>query len=236
MIMYFAFLSIIVSLFFHAFVLFFLSSTKSLAEKDRKVARVIIQEKMKPPIEIKKEPEKLPEEPKKPEEPKPKEPELKKPPEPKKPPLAHKRKKEPIKKKEVKPVQGVTKESVVDSKDPSAIAVPIGNTLYAKDEGIRTNDPGDLDLSARATRVSIRIPELTDDAIDHGVEGRVIVEVYIDEKGVVTKAELKKKIGYGMDKLLIKAALEATFVPRKDASGRAIGGWDQIVFVLVVPS
>ena len=96
---------------------------------------------------------------------------------------------------------------------------------------------GDLqgDLSQRARRISLVKPEYTEAALQAGLEGQFVADVYIDEKGQVGEVSLQKKAGYGMDAKLLHAAKNARYEPRKDAMGRSIGGWDRIVFQLVLP-
>lgn len=46
-----------------------------------------------------------------------------------------------------------------------------------------------------------------------GVQGRVYVLAYVNEKGEVTKAEVQKGIGAGCDDAAVAAVLKATFLP-----------------------
>ena len=47
--------------------------------------------------------------------------------------------------------------------------------------------------------------------------------------------ELEKKVGFGMDQLLIRAALNAKFLPRLNKFGKALPTWDEIVVRLEIP-
>jgi protein TonB len=169
-----------------------------------------------------------PAEPPKP-KPKPKEP----------PPVASERQKpkEPPK-EEVKPIQGLDKNSL-DPTGTSAVAAPIGNTLMTKDTGERVTDAealaADMTADAQLIRGSITIPQYTDAALDANFEGYVIVDVFVDEKGDVKEAELRKKVGYGMDERILLAANAAKFVPRKNKIGTAISGWTELKFNLQIP-
>ena len=78
-------------------------------------------------------------------------------------------------------------------------------------------------------------PIYTDDAIDMGLEGTFIVDVYVDVSGAVQTAELRKKVGYGMDQRLLDAARKARYEPRKDQFGRPLAGWAEIAFRLLLP-
>ncbi len=91
------------------------------------------------------------------------------------------------------------------------------------------------DLSQRARRMSLIKPEYTEEALQAGLEGQFIADVYVDETGQVGEVALQKKVGYGMDAKLHTAAKSARYEPRKDAMGRPVGGWDRIVFQLVLP-
>lgn len=135
-----------------------------------------------------------------------------------------------------KPVQGLSKDSFVkDGK--STFQAPVGNTLLTGDAGIRKSEVGALqgDLSQRAHRVSLVKPEYTEQALQAGLEGQFVADVYVDETGHVGEVALHKKVGYGMDAKLEAAAKSARYEPRKDPLGRPIGGWDRIVFQLVLP-
>ena len=46
-----------------------------------------------------------------------------------------------------------------------------------------------------------------------GVQGRVYVRAYVDEKGIVRKAEVVKGIGAGCDEAAVKAVMETRFKP-----------------------
>jgi len=48
-----------------------------------------------------------------------------------------------------------------------------------------------------------------------GVEGKVFILAYVDEEGVVTKAEVLKGIGGGCDEAAVKAVLQTKFSPGK---------------------
>lgn len=87
-----------------------------------------------------------------------------------------------------------------------------------------------LSRDAQLIRSSIRQIAKTDDALDAGLVGRFKVDVFVSPQGQVTKAILSRKIGFGMDPLVLQAARAAKFEPRRNAQGVAIGGWSQIVF------
>ena len=139
-------------------------------------------------------------------------------------------------KKEVKAIQGLSKRSF-DSKGVGSFSAPVGNTLMIEDEGIRVKEAEEFvgDLSQRAKLLSFEKPSYTEDAIDSELEGIVIISVFIDKKGVVLEAELEKKIGFGMDELLTRAAKSARFSPRLNRYGKAVEGWDEITVRLEIP-
>ncbi len=57
---------------------------------------------------------------------------------------------------------------------------------------------------------NIKYPE---QAKVQGIEGRVFVKAYVDEKGNVKKAEIIKGIGYGCDEAALQAVRKLHFVP-----------------------
>ena len=158
-------------------------------------------------------------------EPPPEKPKPKPKPQEKKVSSERKPKQEPV--KPVAPVQGLSPDAM--SPDGKGIAVPVGNTLMVADEGKRLQEVQplsnqDLSADAKLIRSSIIIPAYTENAIDAGLEGSFVVDVYVDAKGIVTSAELAKKVGYGMDIHLTNAAMKAKFEPRKDRYGQAQAG------------
>jgi TonB family protein len=169
-------------------------------------------------------------------EPPPEKPKQKPKPQEKKVSTERKPKQDPV--NPVAPVQGLTADAL--SPNGKGISVPVGNTLMVADEGKRLQDVQPLsneDFSAEAKliRTSIIIPAYTEAAIDVGLEGSFVVDVYVDAKGNVTSAELPKKVGYGMDIHLTNAAMKAKFEPRKDRYGQPQAGWATISFRLELP-
>ena len=130
------------------------------------------------------------------------------------------------------PVFGVSKDNKVTSE--TALAVPTGNTLMIEDDGKRSANPGELrDLSRDAQLIlqSVNI-KYTDEAIDAGLQGTVIVEVLVDVSGSVLEANLKRKVGFKMDENIKKAALNSKFQPRLDRYGKPQTGWSDVKFIL----
>lgn len=164
------------------------------------------------------------------------------PPKPKEPPPkakvpeTRKPKEQPV--QQAKKVQGLTEDSVVND---STVAAPLGNSLMQKDEGKRLTAEEiqalEQDLSSDAILIhgSFTPPEYTQAALDAYLEGRFVVDVYVDEKGNVVEAELRKKIGYGMDARVIEVAKSSRFTPRRNAKGVPLAGWTEIAFYLEIP-
>lgn len=134
------------------------------------------------------------------------------------------------------PVQGLTKDSVSDK---GTISAPVGNTMMTEDTGKRVKDAapiaGDLSAPAALVRDSIKIPPYTDQALDASLEGTWIVDVFVNVDGSIKDADLRKKIGYGMDERVLAAAKAARFIPRKNKLGVSEPGWAEIKFTLVIP-
>jgi TonB family protein len=132
------------------------------------------------------------------------------------------------------PVFGVAKENLNNT--GSGLSVPVGNTLMVEDDGKRNPDPGVLqDLSSDAQIIinTVKI-KYTDEAIDAGLQGSVIVEVMVDESGTPVEAVLKKKVGYKMDENIKKAALNSKFKPRLNRYGKPLAGWTDVKFILTL--
>jgi len=141
----------------------------------------------------------------------------------------------------VSPVKGLSKDALAPT--GAGPSVPVGNTLMVGDDakakaGEEVEALGGEDLSSDASIIlsSVIAPEYTADAIDAGLEGKIIVDVMVDATGGVSHAELRKKVGHGMDEKILEAARHARFLPRKDARGRAIEGWTEIKFKLQIPN
>jgi protein TonB len=221
-------LGVAVSLMAHIIVAGALESARRAGEESKKRYKSgTVQVKVKP-VEVKPPPPPPPP----PEPPKPKV-------QPKPPqPVANNSKPQPTSIEPVKPVQGLTKESLAkDGK--GGFSAPVGNTLMAADDGTRVSDaaPLNADLSSdpKLLPETVVIPSYTDAALDAAFEGRVTVEVYVDESGAVVQVEPAKKIGYGMDERILQSALSAKFVPRKNRLGQPEPSWTKITFNLQVP-
>lgn len=161
-----------------------------------------------------------------------------KPPIPKKPTVATNRTPPKTKTKPVEAIQGFKKDTLAPADGPG-IAVPIGNTVMTADTGKRVTEAapitGDQSQDARLIPNSYIEPQYTDAALDASLEGRFIVDVFVDEKGNPIEAELRKKIGYGMDQRIIDAIKTARFTPRKNQLGIPESGWTNITISLRLP-
>lgn len=133
--------------------------------------------------------------------------------------------KPPTPKKRVAPVQGLSKSSVVEG--GAGIAVPLGNTVFAADEGIRQVqvEQYEADLSSEASLLRQGKLLLSEEALDAEIEGQFQIEVYVTANGEVAEAELPTKIGYQMDQRMIQAALESKFRPATNRFGKPIDSW-----------
>ena len=136
------------------------------------------------------------------------------------------------------PIQGLTKDSVSDR---GTFSAPVGNTLMIEDTGKRVKPDqvealgGDLSEPAKLIRGSVKDPGYTTEAEDANIEGVWIVDVFVEVDGRVSSAELRKKIGFGMDQRVMEAAKAARFSPRKNKLGVSERGWAEIKFTLVLP-
>jgi len=176
-----------------------------------------------------------------PKEEEPKSPVKKPPPKPKdkKPPKKQQlRGKKKSDKPPAKKIQGLSKDSLV--KD-SSVSAPAGNTLMEADKGVRLS-PDEIqalekNLSSDAILIqgSFEIPKYTQAALDADAEGKFIVDVFVNKAGEVVDAELRKKVGYGMDERIVESAKSSKFIPRKNAKGVPIEGWAEIKFYLQIP-
>ena len=136
----------------------------------------------------------------------------------------------------VAPVQGLNKDSLSTSGTMSA---PTGNTLMIEDTGQRLKEDdalkGDQSAPAKLLAGTLTPPPYSDEALDAGVEGAFIVDVFVNLDGHVREAEIRKKIGYGMDERVLKSVRASKFQPRKNRLGLSEEGWTELKFTLVIP-
>ncbi|MEI6397130.1 MAG: energy transducer TonB [Pseudomonadota bacterium] len=134
------------------------------------------------------------------------------------------------------PVQGLTKDSLSQT---VTMAAPLGNTLMTEDQGRRLTDvaplKGDQSAPAKLIVSTLVPPPYADEALDAAIEGSFIVDVFINLDGSVREAELRKKIGYGMDSRVLSSVRSSRFSPRKNRFGVSEEGWTELKFTLVIP-
>jgi len=134
------------------------------------------------------------------------------------------------------PVQGLSKDSLTEN---GTMAAPVGNTLMTEDEGKRLQSvdalKGDMSAPAKLITSTLAPPPYSDEALDAMLEGSFVVDVFINLDGTVREAELRRKIGYGMDGRVLTAVRASKFIPRKNKIGVAEEGWTELKFTLVIP-
>ncbi|MBZ0273732.1 TonB family protein, partial [bacterium] len=136
-----------------------------------------------------------------------------------------------------KPVFGVTEESTVEDSD---FAVRVGNTLMKKQEDQFT-DPNAVKPYAPPRPTPIKVtrppklrrmvePEYPALARRSGVEGRVVLKVFISASGNVTSAEVAKAepSGMGFEQAAISAVRQWTY----EAPGNDVWCYQPIRFRL----
>jgi hypothetical protein len=80
---------------------------------------------------------------------------------------------------------------------------------------------------------SLRI-SYTEKASNSFLETTVFVDVLVDKKGHVVRAKLRKRVGYGMDEVILKSITRAAFYPAKSSLGANIQSWTNIRIILVM--
>jgi TonB family protein len=150
----------------------------------------------------------------------------------------------------VKPVFGVTADSVVTGESP--VAVPVGNTLMTKDREVAKAPPPPLPAAppppptfAPVDEESVaEFPEATykpeppypELARRMGVEGKVRLKLGIDRKGNVKSVSVLQKAGYGMEEAAVKAAWMYKFKPARRPNGEPVDLYIPYVFNFRSPS
>ncbi len=116
---------------------------------------------------------------------------------------------------------GVSRESTVENASTDAPKVKLGNTLAKAPDN---NPSSDAPLPAPAEEFEVSSwPQLTNDirvaypreAKAKGIEGLVIMDLYISESGQVKRASIVTGPGYGLNEAAIEAAKKFIFSPAK---------------------
>jgi len=122
-------------------------------------------------------------------------------------------------KKVALPAQGISRNSTVETNDKNAPTAKIGNTLNKAPDNLPPSDEG-LPAPAEDYEISVwpqlqndaRVPYPTE-AKRKGVEGIVIMDLYIAEDGKVRKATLVKGPGFGLNEAALTAVQKFIFSP-----------------------
>lgn len=80
----------------------------------------------------------------------------------------------------------------------------------------------------KALQEKIVYPEIAKRA---GIEGRVYVKAYIDQKGNVSQAEILKGIGNGCDEAAVEAVMASKFTPGRNEKGEPVNVQISIPFL-----
>ncbi|MBU0992826.1 MAG: TonB family protein [Proteobacteria bacterium] len=137
-------------------------------------------------------------------------------------PVSHIRKEnaKPVNPETVKPVFGVTEETLTESAD-SGIGVRVGNTLMKEQEKevtpkerVRSYETIPVfDLTSLPVFKKRVMPVYPEQLEKEEIEGEVLLEVTIDEKGVVVDATIKRSDHELFSKAAIDAMLSSSFEP-----------------------
>jgi len=130
---------------------------------------------------------------------------------------------------EIKPVVGVTEDSLSQNGD---FSVPIGNTLMGIPENkVQEVHYAPLFRVAELPRFRENIqPIYPDLARRMGIAGSVVIEVSIDEEGRVIDAVVKQGLGYGCDESALASVRKARFYPARADDGQPVAVKVQIPF------
>ena len=112
----------------------------------------------------------------------------------------------------------------LDSASSDGIAVPVAakvavvaapTPVIAKPKVLvaKRTEPECLEALVKARPLSLVRPSYTDDARRARVEGRVRIELAVDDKGTVTSARVLDGLGHGLDEAALAAARQLHFSP-----------------------
>jgi periplasmic protein TonB len=107
------------------------------------------------------------------------------------------------------------------------IAVPLGNSLKAPLQPTRKAAPkalvakaaeekpsdGCLEQLVKPKPIAVPQPVYADRAREAGIQGKVRVELTVDETGQVVEAKVLESLGYGLDEAALEAARASRFEP-----------------------
>jgi protein TonB len=114
---------------------------------------------------------------------------------------------------------------VLDSSSSDGIAVPIAAKVVAPVEKpapvvakpkvlvAKRTEPECLEPLVKPRPLQLVRPSYTDDARRARVEGRVRIELAVNDQGVVTSAKVLDSLGHGLDEAALAAARELRFAP-----------------------
>jgi TonB family protein len=125
-----------------------------------------------------------------------------------------------------KEVFGINRKSILEEESNSSVAVKTGNTLAKEidEEKLDINDPDELPIPAEEYLIT-DMPKIINEykipyppkARKFEISGQVIVDILIDQNGIVRDAKLMKGLGFGLD----EAALDG--VKRYQFSAAKVG-------------
>ena len=69
---------------------------------------------------------------------------------------------------------------------------------------------------------------MSTEAEDAGLEGRFTVDVWIEKTGEISEVEIPKKVGFGMDKIIINSLLGSTCKVKRNKKGEPKASWHSI--------
>jgi protein TonB len=131
------------------------------------------------------------------------------------------------------PKQKVVKKAIEETEEAEEAAeeqqepTPPQKTAAAQNNEPRFMPFIRVDQIARAS--SPLIPGYPETARNAGIEGTVVLEVYIDEQGQVRKVNVRKGIGFGCDEAAIRKVRGTRFIPAQ-MNGRPVAVRQIITF------
>ncbi len=93
---------------------------------------------------------------------------------------------------------------------------------FASEETVKWDEPPGIIGGQKALQENIHYPEM---AVQNGIEGRVLIKVFVDELGSVTKTRIQRTSGHSILDTAAEKALKNTKFKPAVLNSKPLGVW-----------